>query len=65
MKPVDIVIVVAVAVLFLAALGYIIYRKVKHKGSCDCGDCAACGHCSAAKKDRGCCCEQSRNDKSE
>lgn len=49
MNSVDVAIIVVVAVMFSAALGYIIYRKAKHKGSCDCGDCAAC--CGCAHKD--------------
>lgn len=49
MSPVEIVIVVVVGVAFLAAVGGIIYRKVKHKGGCcgcDCGcsDCPGCSH---------------------
>ena len=42
MGTVEIIIVVAVGVAFLVALGVIIYKKVKHKGGCcgcDCGSC--------------------------
>ncbi|MCM1439081.1 MAG: FeoB-associated Cys-rich membrane protein [Roseburia sp.] len=43
MKPFEIVIICVVAVAFLAAVGYLIYRKIKHKGGCDCG-CEGCPH---------------------
>jgi len=53
MTPVDIVIICVVAVAFLAAVGVIIYRKVKHKGGCDCG-CEGCPHaCHCHSKDDG------------
>lgn len=56
MGPVDIAVIVIVSVAVAAALGYIIYRKVKHKGGCcDCSDCSSCGgtcpHC-APKEDK-------------
>ena len=50
MGPLEIVIVIAVGAAFLAALGVIIYKKVKHKGSgCDCG----CSGCSACRQNKG------------
>lgn len=48
MSPVDIVIVCVVAVAFVAAMGVIIYKKVKHKGGCDCG-CDCCPHACNCK----------------
>ncbi len=46
----DITIIVVVAASFVAAVGAIIYRKVKGKGDCDCG-CSGCPHaCSCASK---------------
>ncbi|MCH5162220.1 MAG: hypothetical protein J1G38_01875 [Clostridiales bacterium] len=74
MKPIDIAIIVIVSVLFLAALGYAIYRKVKHKGCCDCGsDCGACNGCKGCgahdgqneKPDCCCCCGVNAPDQSE
>lgn len=61
MSGIDIAIIVVVSVLFVAALGYIIYRKLKHKGCCDCADCASCGACKNAKSKteksaNACCC---------
>ncbi len=43
MGALEIAIIVIVSVAFVAAVGYIIYRKVKHKGGCDCG-CEGCPH---------------------
>ncbi len=66
MKPIDIAIIVVVAALFAAALGYIIYRKLKHKGGCDCGDCASCGACDKRRgknhENVGCCRCGTKND---
>lgn len=43
MNGLDIVITVVVCVAFAAAVGFLIYRKLKRKdGCCDCG----CEHCS-------------------
>lgn len=53
MSPVDIAIVVVVAVAFAAALGALIYRKVKHKGGvcgCGCQGCPHCGSCNGGKE---------------
>ena len=50
MGAVEIAIVTVVGVAFLAAVGVIIYRKVKHKGGCcDCG-CSSCPSCSACSQ---------------
>ncbi len=52
MNPVDIAVIVIVCVAVAAVVGYLIYRKVKHKGGCcDCsGGCSSCGgscpHCT-------------------
>ena len=51
MNPVDIAVIVIVCVAVVAAVGYIIFRKVKHKGGCcDCSSCSSCGgscpHCT-------------------
>jgi len=47
MNGVDIAVIVIVSVAFLAAAGAIIYRKIRHKGGCDCGcGCEGCPHCS-------------------
>ncbi|MDE6557806.1 MAG: FeoB-associated Cys-rich membrane protein [Clostridia bacterium] len=48
MTPWEIAIIVVVAVAFAAAVGTIIYRKVKHKGGCDCG-CSGCPHACHCK----------------
>ncbi len=49
MSGIDIAIITVVSVAFAAALGAIIYRKVKHKGcDCDCG--GNCSHCSKCAK---------------
>ncbi len=50
----DIVAIVLVSVAFAAAVGVIIYKKIKHKGGCDCG-CEGCPHaCNChAKRDGG------------
>lgn len=50
MNVTDIVIIVVVAVAFVAAVGAIIYRKLKHKGGCDCG-CDCCPHACNCHKD--------------
>ncbi|MDE7380150.1 MAG: FeoB-associated Cys-rich membrane protein [Clostridia bacterium] len=54
MGALEIAIIVIVAAGFAAAVGYIIYRKVKHKGGCDCG-CEGCPHscnCGGEKKQK-------------
>ncbi len=50
MSGVDIAVIVSVAVLFSAALAYVIYRKIKGKGSCDCSDCGGnCADCGGRR----------------
>lgn len=54
MGAAEIAIIVVVCAAFAAAVGYIIYRKVKGKGGCDCG-CAGCPHsgtCHKASEDK-------------
>ena len=47
MNAVDIAVIVIVSVAVLGVIGYIIYRKLKHKGiGCDCG-CSSCSGCTA------------------
>lgn len=46
MGPVDIAIVVIVSVAAVGVTGWLVYRKIKGKGGCDCG----CGGCSACDK---------------
>ena len=48
MGAIEIAVIVIVSVAFVAALGYIIYRKVRHKGGCDCG-CSGCPHACHCK----------------
>ena len=47
----DIAVIVTVSVAFAAVVGIMIWRKVKHKGGCDCGcgTCAGCAGCRACK----------------
>lgn len=54
MSGIDIAIIVVVVALFLSAIGYIVYRKVRGKGGCDCGAnrCAACGLCNRDKSEK-------------
>lgn len=51
MSGFDIAIAVVVPVLFLAAVGFMIYRKLKRNGSvgCDCSDCCDCSECSGCR----------------
>lgn len=52
MNGVDIAVIVVVSVAVLAAVGYLIYRKVKHKGGCcDCSSCGGNCNCCKQKKD--------------
>lgn len=46
MSPLDIAIIVVVSVAFVAAVGAIIYRKVRKKDGCGCG-CSGCPHSSS------------------
>ena len=45
MGAVDIAVIVLVSVAVVAAVGVIIWRKVKHKGGCGCDGCSACDKC--------------------
>ncbi len=46
MNGVDIAVIVIVCVAVVAVAGYLIYRKIKHKGGCcDCSSCSSCGAC--------------------
>lgn len=52
MGAVDIAVIIIVSVAVVAVAGWLIYRKVKHKGGCcDCGcGCGAnCEHCKDKK----------------
>lgn len=49
MNGVEIAVIVIVSVAFVAALAGIIYKKIKHKGGCDCG-CDGCTHCGKCNK---------------
>ena len=52
MNGVDIAIVVAVAVAVVSVIGWLVYRKVKHKGGCcDCG-CSGCTACDKYKNQK-------------
>ncbi len=46
MTAVDIAVIVVVSVAFVAAVGIIVWRKLKHKSGCDCCDCHSCNHCN-------------------
>ncbi len=53
MSPLDIAVIVIVCVAFVGVAGWLIYRKVKHKGGCtgcDCGCAANCPHCKEKDK---------------
>ena len=50
MGPFDIAVIVVVSVAVVAVFGWLIYRKIKHKGGCagcdcGCGSGANCPHC--------------------
>lgn len=48
----DIAILVGVSAAFAAVVGWLIYRKVKHKGGgcdCGCGGCTGCSKCNSEK----------------
>ncbi len=55
MGPFDIAVIVLVCAAFAGVCGWLIYRKVKHKGGCcgcDCGCGSFCGEsCPHCKKD--------------
>jgi hypothetical protein len=49
MSAFDIIVIIAVSVAFVAVVGTVIYKKVKHKGGgCDCG-CSGCPHCNSCQ----------------
>ena len=51
MGAVDIAIIVIVCVAVAGVIGWLIYRKVKHKGGCDCGcGCNGCSACNGRKE---------------
>ncbi len=55
MGAVEIAVIVIVAVAFAGVAGWLIYRKVKHKGGCagcdcGCGGGVGCPHCKNADK---------------
>lgn len=55
MGPVDIAVIVIVGAAFVAVVGTMVYRKIKHKGGgcsyCDgCSGCAHCNCCDSKKK---------------
>ena len=47
MGTVDIIVLCVVGVAVVGIAAYLVYRKVKHKGGCDCGcgSCSGCPHC--------------------
>lgn len=49
MGPIEIVVIVAAALIVLAVIGFAVRRKLKGKGGCGCGDCSACRGCAHAK----------------
>lgn len=53
MGPVDIAVIVIVGVAVIGVTAYLIYRKVKHKGGCDCVcGCEGCTMCDKSKKSK-------------
>lgn len=50
MEPIEIVIIVAAVVFVCSVVGWSIYKKVKHKGSC-CDCCSQCSHCCECVKE--------------
>ena len=48
----DIVVIVLSAVAFVGVVGYLIWRKAKGKGGCDCG-CSNCTHACNCGKNGG------------
>lgn len=52
MNGVDIAVIVIVGIAVLGVVGWLIYRKIKHKGGgCDCG-CGSCNGCTLCNKSR-------------
>lgn len=53
MNAFDIVVIVLVAIAFVGAVGYLIWRRAKGRGGCDCG-CSGCPHaCNCGKNKDG------------
>ncbi len=52
MSAFDIIVIVLTAVAFVGVVAYLIRRKAKGKGGCDCG-CSDCPHCAACGKKDG------------
>ena len=53
MTPLDISVIVIVFVAFVAVVGWLIYKKVKHKGGgcgCGCEGCPHAGNCKGGAK---------------
>ena len=48
----DIIVTVVLSVAVVGVIGWLIYKKVKHKGGCcDCG-CSSCTACDKCSKDK-------------
>ena len=47
----DIIVLVAISVAVVGVIGWLIYRKVKGKGGCDCG-CSGCTACDKCNKEK-------------
>ena len=48
----DIIVLVVISVSIVGVFGWLIYRKIKHKGGCcDCG-CDGCTACDKGKKQK-------------
>ena len=51
MGPFDIAVVVVISVAVVGVIGWLIYRKLTHKGGCcDCG-CSGCTACDKCKRE--------------
>ena len=49
----DIIVIVLTSVAFVGVVAYLIWRKAKGKGGCDCSSCGCCPGCAACKKRDG------------
>ena len=47
----DIAVIVIISVAVVGVIGWLIYRKVKGNGGCDCG-CGSCSACDKCKKEK-------------